>query len=178
MSANAIISTLKSGLSGYDIIPITRQGCEQVMEVFESNQDFFLLTEGKPATLSGCQANVDAIPPGFDIQNKLYIGFWTNNRCIAVLDILIGYPSPDCIYIGLFLIHGEMQGTGLGRKIIEALIAASKNAGLNSAKLAVVENNKKAIAFWKRLGFEEMGKSSATMYGGVGVNVVTMGLDM
>jgi len=144
------------------------------MDVFESNQDFFLLTEGTPATLQGCQANIDAIPPGFDIHNKLYIGFWINNRCIAVLDILLGYPNPDAIYIGLFLVHSELQGTGLGRKMIEALLTAAKNMKMNSAKLAVIESNAKAITFWKRLGFEDTGKSTATMHDGTEVNVVTM----
>jgi len=178
MNANAFTSILKSNLPEYSIIPITKQSCEQVMGVFDSNQNFFLLTEGVPATLSGCQANVNATPPGFDIQSKLYIGFWINNRCIAVLDMLIGYPSPDCIYIGLFLVHGELQGTGLGHKIIDVLITASKDTGFNNAKLAVIENNKKAVTFWEKLGFEKTGKSSTTMCSGAKVNVITMQLDI
>ena len=178
MSANALISTLKFDLPDYDIVPITKQNCEQVMDVFESNQAFFLLTEGTPATLQGCQANVGAIPPNFDIHNKLYLGFWKNNRCIATLDFLLGYPNPDCIYIGLFLVHEELHGTGLGRKIMETLFAASKNIKFNGANLAVIENNKNAIAFWEKLGFKETGKSIATLHDSLEANVITMSLNM
>ncbi|MCL2284827.1 MAG: GNAT family N-acetyltransferase [Firmicutes bacterium] len=172
MNAN-FISTLRSYLDDFEIRPITRGTCYRVMPVFDSNNEFFMLTEGKPITLRSCQANIEAIPPGFDINNKLYLGFWHNKMCAAVLDLLIGYPKPDCLYIGLLLVHGELQGTGVGRKIVEALAAAWKGTGIKAANLAVVEDNKKAIAFWKKHGFKRTGTSTAIV-GDTCVNVVTM----
>ena len=146
----------------YETRPITKANCEQAMDVYDSNHDFFILTEGKPATVSGCLANIDAVPPGFDPQYKCYIGLWEQERCIAILDFLVGYPNPECLYIGLLLVHGSLHGKGTGRKIVTSLLDAAQKQGLNTAKVAVCTANSKAIAFWSSLSFAKTGESKAT----------------
>ena len=150
-------------IGDYETRIITKANCEQVMDVYNSNQDFFVLTEGKSATLSGCIANIDAMPPGFDPQNKHCISFWENDKCIAVLDFLVGYPSPDCLYIGLLLIHGNLHGKGVGKKIIKSILSTAKCHGLKTARVAVNMANTNAATFWGKLGFIKTAESKATV---------------
>ena len=161
----------------YTIIPITAQTCEQVMEVFDSNREFFMLTEGEPATLASCRASASAVPPGFDVANKHFISFWEGKKCVAVLDFLAGYPGPDSLYLGLLLVHGDLHGAGVGQSIVNALLAAAKKDDFAQVQLAVIESNAKAIAFWEKLGFVQTGTSTAAMPGGM-VNVITMALEI
>jgi len=150
-------------LNGYETRPITKANCKQVIDVYNSNQDFFILTEGKPATLSGCIANIDAMPPGFNPENKFCIGIWENETCIAVLDFLVGYPNLEHLYIGLLLVHSNLHGKGIGKKIIEYVLATAKHEGLKTARVAVCTANSKALSFWSKLGFVKTGESRATV---------------
>jgi len=143
----------------FDIRPVTIATCEQVMGVYDSNHDFFMLTEGKPATLPSCKANITAMPPGFDPKNKFCLGLWKDEKCIAVLDYLVGYPSPDCLYIGLLLVHGEWHGLGIGHKIFIWLLKEYKH--LKIVKVAVCAANLKGVQFWHKCGFFEVGKATA-----------------
>jgi len=149
--------------SGYETHPITKANCEQVIDVYNSNRDFFMLTEGKPATLAGCIENIDAIPPGLDPQNKHNIGFWEGEECIAILDFLVGYPTPDYLYIGLLLVHANMHGKGAGKKIIKSMLTEANRHGLKIARIAVNTKNTSGIAFWSKLGFVKTGESKATV---------------
>ena len=150
-------------VSGLEIRPATKANCGQVMDVYDSNRDFSMLTEGRPATFDGCLANIDAIPPGFDPQNKHCISFWENEKCIAMLDFLVGHPSPDCLYIGLLLVHGSLHGKGIGGRIVRSLLNAAECHGLKTARIAVCVANTSGAAFWDRLGFVKTGESTATV---------------
>jgi len=140
---------------------ITIETCEQVMDVYDSNRDFFILTEGNPATLSGCIANVTAMPPGLDPKNKFCLSFWKDEKCIAVLDYLVGYPNSDCLYIGLLLVHGELRGLGIGHKIVVWLLEEYKN--LATVKVAVCIANLNGVKFWQKCGFIQVGESKANV---------------
>jgi len=150
-------------VDNYETRPITKANCEQVMDVYNSNQDFFMLTEGKPPTLSGCLANIDAMPPGFDPQNKHCIGFWENKKCTAILDFLVGYPNQDSLYIGLLLVDSSLHGKGVGGRIIKSLLDTAKCHGLKTARVAVCMANTKGATFWSKLGFTKTGESKATV---------------
>lgn len=150
-------------VDNYETRPITKANCEQVMDVYNSNQDFFMLTEGKPPTLSSCLANIDAMPPGLDPRNKHCIGFWENKRCIAVLDFLVGYPNPDCLYTGLLLVHSILHGKGVGGRIVKSLLNTAKCHGLKTARVAVSTANTNGTIFWGKLGFTKTVESKATV---------------
>jgi len=160
-----MIEKMQYYIDEYNIKAITPENYEQTMVVYESNQDFFITTEGSPATKDGCLANITSVPPGFDIINKYYIGFWKKEQCVAVMDFLLGYPNQDCVYIGLLLIHKKEQQKRLGRRIVEILVWVSKNAGFKHIHLAVLSGNEKALSFWERMGFEQAGQSTAVVQG-------------
>ncbi|MCL2527032.1 MAG: GNAT family N-acetyltransferase [Defluviitaleaceae bacterium] len=148
-----MISQIKKQLSEYKIEPITKQNFEQIFKVYDSNQDFFLLTQGKKATIESSIGDIGAIPPSCTLGQKIYLGIWENDEVISILDIIIGYPEETCLWIGLFLVHGSFHSKGIGSKLIQAVFKAAKEAGYTLAQLGVIENNVKGIAFWQRHGF-------------------------
>jgi len=168
-----MITELQAHLSNYEIKPITKENYMQVMGVYQSNQEFFLLTEGKEATANDCFANIDAMPPNFNKDNKFYIGLWKDGQAIALLDFLEGYPTHESVYIGLLLIHGALHGKRLGSKIVQTLLEVSQEIGFKSARLGVLCNNTKALTFWERMGFMKTGESTVDV-GGNSLKAVTM----
>jgi ribosomal protein S18 acetylase RimI-like enzyme len=148
-----MIDEYKKQLVDYDIATVTRENFNRVFEVYNTNQDFFLLTQGKEATIESSIDDVSALPPGCSIGQKIFISLSKENRAVGVLDIIMEYPDQDSFWIGLLLIRGDLHGKKIGSGIITATLNAAKAVGYKSAQLGVVENNTKAVNFWQRHGF-------------------------
>lgn len=140
-------------LTAYEVTAVTRQNCDQVFEIYDTNQDFFVLSNGSAATLESSMQDVDRIPPGFDINKKALLCIWREGKAVGILDLLQGYPNHSCIWIGLLLIHGALHGNGIGQDIVTAVLNASKIEGYKSVQLGVIEHNLEGMAFWQRQGF-------------------------
>lgn len=66
--------------------------------------------------------------------------------------------SPESIYIGGIQILPEWQGKGIGKALFSDIIAESDSSGI-PIDLEVHHVNESAVAFYKKLGFEEVGKT-------------------
>ena len=148
-----MLDEIKSQLMEYDIIAIKKENFGQVFEVYDTNQNFFLLVQGKEATIENSINDIDTIPPNCAIEQKIYISIWKNGNVVGVLDIIEKYPTQSCFWIGLLLIHSNFQGKKIGSAITKALLNAAKIAGYKTAQLGVIESNEKGVSFWKKHGF-------------------------
>ena len=152
-----VANELKKQLSEYEIKPITKSNFGKVFyEVYNTNQDYSILTEGKESTIETSIKDIDEVPPGFDIKQKIFVGIWENDKVIGVLDLIKGYPSENCLWIGLLMINGEMHCKKIGSKIVTAIQKASTIVGYTSIQIAVHENNANGMAFWRKHGFEKI----------------------
>ena len=151
-----MIDEIRKQLPEHEIVTVSEKNFEQVFEVYDTNQDFFLLTQGKEATIESSINDINSVSPNFDISQKTYISLWQDGSVVAVLDLLKGYPAQEDIWIGLLLIHGDLHGKKIGSRIITAVLNAAKIVGYRAAQLGVIENNVKALAFWQKQGFEKI----------------------
>jgi len=58
----------------------------------------------------------------------------------------------------------RVQGTGLGRAMLETLFDALRPRGVNGIHLDVGEDNHNAIAFYRHLGFVELARGTDSIY--------------
>jgi ribosomal protein S18 acetylase RimI-like enzyme len=56
-----------------------------------------------------------------------------------------------------------VQGRGTGRALIERMLAALADAGAQGVHLGVATDNERAIGFYGRLGFHEVGRSPGSV---------------
>jgi len=149
-----MLDEIKDYLPQYEIKQITKHNFKEIFEVYKANQDFFVLTQGKEATIESSIGDIIDIPPNCDISQKVYIALWAGDKAIAVLDLIERFPSEGFIWIGLLLIHSDYHGQKLGSGILEGVFTAAKARGYKAIQLGVIESNIKAISFWERHGFE------------------------
>ena len=152
----AMIGTLKKELPEYNIEPITEQSFSHAFTVYDTNQTFFLLTQGKEATIESSAEDITAAPPNFDISNKLYLGIWRNDDIIGILDLLKGYPNEDCIWVGLLLIHSNFHNKKIGSTIVDAVLKSAELERYKSVQLGVFGANTKGLSFWEKHGFSSI----------------------
>ncbi|NEB81843.1 GNAT family N-acetyltransferase [Streptomyces sp. SID14478] len=73
-----------------------------------------------------------------------------------------GDPDP---WIGLLMIDATRQRRGHGRELATAVEERFRAAGRTGLRLAVLEANPKALAFWTALGYEEIDRRADRQLG-------------
>ena len=89
-------------------------------------------------------------PPGVDLSDKYYVGFFENTEMVAILDLIDGYPDSDTAFIGFFMMNRQLQGRQIGTSIIRELCLYLKETAV---RLAIAKGNPQANHFWKKNGF-------------------------
>ncbi|HEM3671243.1 TPA: GNAT family N-acetyltransferase [Streptococcus suis] len=96
-------------------------------------------------------------PPGKELSDKYFSGFWDKERIVAILDLIDGYPTAEIAYIGLFMVDSRLAGQGLGSKIIAELLSQLATH-FKKMRLGYVESNPQSSHFWSKVGFCPTGK--------------------
>jgi len=146
---------LQQALPQYDCIPITEDNYIIVREVFDTNPEYFQLF-GEIADDQSILKSMHTVPEGFGFADKLFIAFCQDSETIAAIDLLVGYPDKDTVWLGLFLMHGNIRGKGVGTTIVNGIIHAAQSDGFDNIQLGVMEANTGAVRFWKKMGFVHM----------------------
>ncbi|GAP49422.1 GNAT family N-acetyltransferase, partial [Streptomyces azureus] len=63
-------------------------------------------------------------------------------------------PADPDPWIGLLLVDAGLHGQGHGRRLATLVEDRFRAAHRTAARLAVLDNNPKALAFWTALGYE------------------------
>lgn len=91
-----------------------------------------------------------------DPARKVMIARDPEGRHIGFAELLLEHPRTGHPWIGLLIIDGRLRRQGHGRTFATALEAYFRKTGRNSLRLAVLEANPAALAFWTTLGYHEI----------------------
>jgi GNAT superfamily N-acetyltransferase len=84
-------------------------------------------------------------------------------RLIAYTQVTTRHPPPDCVTgeapveIGRFYVDRPWHGKGLAHHLMAAALDAARRLGGRTVWLAVWEHNPRAIAFYEKYGFRDVG---------------------
>lgn len=88
------------------------------------------------------------------------------NREIVCMFSLSCHPRRRLAHTGeiALSVRKKYWHIGVGSAIMEALIELAKEASLKNVELGVYADNERAIALYRRFGFEEIGRHRGKMY--------------
>ena len=125
----------------------------EVLEICKNNKKYYEKYLHEKATIDEVKTIFTALPPNTNLSQKYVLGFYGNKKLIAFMDLIVGYPTRKSGMIGLFMVEPNLQGQGIGRKIIEKILEVLKSLGLENCEIGVIENNVEGLKFWKKMGF-------------------------
>ncbi len=146
----------------YDMYEVRRLNNSDVPQIYRLSVGNPLFYQYCPpaVTKESIKADMEALPPGINKEDKYYVGFFDKDVLVAILDLILGYPEKDSAYIGLFMMNQTFQGKGIGSSIISELGNALAQEGFFKLSLAYAKGNPQSEAFWIKNGFKKTGKIS------------------
>ncbi|MFB7829423.1 GNAT family N-acetyltransferase [Streptomyces hydrogenans] len=91
----------------------------------------------------------------------------SEGRLVAVAVTLALHPDPadPDPWLGLLMVHADERRAGFGRRLAGHVEDGFRTAGRAGLRLAVLENNPTALAFWTALGYEETARRPDLAHG-------------
>lgn len=150
---------MKIKSSRYDVRLLSEKDIVDIEKVYASN-DYYFECMKEPYSVDSIIRDLTSTPPGKDMDDKYYYGFYDKDNIVAVLDLIEGYPQKLDLYIGLFMVHGDFSKKGIGHFIINEVIEEAKKEKYKNIKLGIVVGNRPSEKFWESFNFLPMNKFS------------------
>ena len=138
MKRNIVLASNK-----YCIKPIGEEEILQVYSLCKENSQYYRYFPPF-VTIDSIKQDLRALPKGKCFDDKYYIGFYQNEKLVAVMDFITEYPNKETVYIGFFMMNKKMQGKGIGTDIITEVCSCLKE-------------NFQSERFWLKNHFEKTG---------------------
>ncbi|HEM3680624.1 TPA: GNAT family N-acetyltransferase [Streptococcus suis] len=135
----------------YQVRKLVDADLKQVLASYQTNPLYFEHFPHLPSMESLANDLVEC-PPGKELSDKYFLGFWDKERLAAILDLIDGYPTAELAYIGLFMVDSRLAGQGLGSKIIAELLSQLATY-FRKVRLGYIESNPQSSHFWSKVGF-------------------------
>ncbi len=101
--------------------------------------------------------DMKALPPGKEMSDKHYIGYYDAGSLLAVMDFILAYPNEHTAFIGFFMTKVSTQNAGIGSSIISELCHYLPYIGITQVRLGWVKGNPQSEHFWHKNSFTETG---------------------
>lgn len=142
----------------YTIRDLLPQDAEMIYEVLKANTLFYKY-HPPMVTVESILEDMEALPPNKGYEDKHYIGFFSEGTLVAVMDLIEHYPNPGTALLGFFAMNTNLQGQGIGTKIISDSIAYLAQEGFIKVRLGIDKGNPQSKAFWLKNGFTFTGEA-------------------
>lgn len=127
------------------------------------NQDYYLLHYQRLPEEKDVDEILFFVPEGKTLNDKEIFFLYKEEKCIAILDVLIGFPNEKVLYIAMFVVHHNERRKGYGKYIIRELEMKARVEGIKEFRACTIEKNRRGMDFWKREGFKELKRTDLFM---------------
>ncbi|MDO5132614.1 MAG: GNAT family N-acetyltransferase [Eubacteriales bacterium] len=76
-------------------------------------------------------------------------------KLVAILDLITDYPAKQEAFLGWFMVDAQMQGQGIGSRILSDVCAALRAQSFTAVTVGIRRRNTDAVSFWRAGGFQE-----------------------
>lgn len=140
----------------------------ELTELYASNEEFQQLSGDfpdpgriRPEQVAAALADELAQPAAEVLLAR------SEGRLVAIAVTLGRHPDPadPDPWLGLLMVHAGTHRAGFGRRLATYVEQGFRSQGRTGLRLAVLENNPRALAFWTSLGYEETARRPDLAHG-------------
>jgi len=142
--------------SKYIVKQFTDKDIPDIYAVAKMNVTYYKYMKMEP-TYENLKEVITVLPPNTTMEDKFFLGFYSDNKLIAILDLILKYPTDDTAFIGWFMMNKNFQHKGIGTKIVTDIFAYLKVKGFSFIRLGYIKGNSESKSFWINNGFTPIG---------------------
>lgn len=129
---------------------------DNIYEVMQGNPQYFQYCPPM-ATVQSIADDMNALPPRTTYDDKYYIGYFEEEKLVAVMDLILNFPNKETAFIGFFMMNVDYQGKGVGTEIFEECCKSLAEENYQYIRLGFAKGNPQSEAFWIKNGFSRTG---------------------
>ncbi|MCX4959623.1 GNAT family N-acetyltransferase [Streptomyces virginiae] len=153
--------TITSGGKQYAIRDAEPNDEADLLALFCACEDYFESATGLPSGPGDVQSLFYSLPEGADWDDKhiLVVADETGSAA-GLVEAVLGYPTPDTCSVGLFLLHPDLRGAGLGSELAVTLLRSVAARGARHVTATVPLGWEQGERFVASHGFTPTGRPS------------------
>ncbi|MFB8212686.1 GNAT family N-acetyltransferase [Streptomyces sp. NPDC056010] len=138
-------------------LAFTRDEIREVVALYASNPAYWRAAgEYDPGDIQVEAVEADLRAEIAAEGGEVLVGRDGEGRLVGVVCLLGRHPKDGLPWIGLLIVDGHSRRTGIGRRLAGLVEERFRGEGRSGIRLAVLENNPDALAFWTSLGWQEI----------------------
>ncbi|MGW1180833.1 GNAT family N-acetyltransferase [Streptomyces drozdowiczii] len=147
-------------------LAFTSDEINDVVALYSGNPDYWRAAgDYDPDDIQAAKVEADLREEAATEGSEVLLARDGSGRLAGIVCLLDRHPKDGFPWIGLLMVDGGSRRTGVGRRLaalVEDRFRAEARSGL---RLAVLENNPGALAFWGALGWQEIDRRKDTAHG-------------
>lgn len=141
----------------YQVRKLTPVDADKAFALVQSTPTYFNFCPPQ-ATRHSILEDMKVVPANKTLADKYYVGFFDDNKLIAILDLITQYPDDQSVWIGFFMVDKSYQGQGIGSGIMNDVLSSIKSTNLKRAEVAYAKGNTQSEHFLLKNGFVKDGR--------------------
>lgn len=125
----------------------------RVLALFERAADYVRLESGAPPDLDYLRATFDG-PPTLAAEDRFVLGLERGGELLGTAAYIRNFYDRDEWYMGLLLLDPVLRGQGYGTRLAQRVLAHARAEQGARIRIAVLDANARARAFWEAQGYE------------------------
>lgn len=106
--------------------------------------------------LDGIRTDEENLSQLLQKENVTILKYTDNNQIIGSVYL---EKQDKKLYLGMLTVSPELQGGGVGKKLMQAAEKFAQNAELDKISMTVISVRKELIAYYKRRGYKNTGET-------------------
>jgi ribosomal protein S18 acetylase RimI-like enzyme len=138
----------------------------EVVDLYASNPDYWRAAgEYDPENIQADLVEADLREESSTEGCEVLLARDAQGQLVGVLCLLDRHPTDGHPWIGLLMVHGNVRRKGIGRLLADLVEERFRSEDRDGIRLAVLENNPAALAFWSSLGWKEIDRRADRQHG-------------
>ena len=154
----------------YQVKRLTVGDAGKTYALVETNSNYYNFCPPRPNRHTILE-DIKVVPANKTLDDKFYVGFYDQEKLVAVMDLIYQYPNEQSAWMGFFMVDAKYQGQGIGSKIMADVTAELKRSGLTLIELSYPKGFAQSEHFLLKNGFIKDGREIAVP----GYTVIVMG---
>ncbi|QMU07140.1 acetyltransferase [Levilactobacillus suantsaii] len=145
--------------TGTTVRALTHADDDLIYEFQAQHPEYFGHFQDHPVTRREAVQDVEDVPLNATADQKAYLGVFDHDRLVLIVDLIIDYPLPSLVWLGLWLPDKQLSRAQQG-ELYQSLVQTLLTVDAVQLQLSVFMGDRDAPTFWTDQGLTQVQRTT------------------